>query len=661
MKLTAELALSQVKINSRRSLGAILATSLSTALMTGVMCFVTSGNAMLVNFLGEDYGDYGGAYKTILLIPALILVLLIAFMSVTVISNIYESSAGKRIGEFGTLKCVGATKAQIRETVVFEGLWIGLVGIPLGLIFGTFLGFIGVKIAGRYIGSFVELSKSIVMRPIEVSLPFAVSVWTYVFAALFALAVVLVSAGKPAGKACKLKAIHCIRGLEGVKPVINRIRGSRLVEKILGYEGGLGYINIKRKASAYKSTIRALSLSITLILLLGSLSKQAAGIMAWMGNSMGNDMLVSLTSAMDEGMNPETGKEEIKIIVPFSYDTVCELTDKLREYGIPILAVGENRCTYNTVYDESLTTDELKAVDGIIDEFGELETTITTVDRDFYAKLCERAGVSLGSNILVNAYSYNDDGRMKEVVPFIEGVKEITLIDAANNRVDLKIDGVLHSEDLPENAFKSLAGDPVRVIVPEGDARYVTWFCDPTDDEKFTVFARNVLDEKYPLLTEDTYYDLGYNVQISRANQMIKVMNIAIILGEIILTGVILLILLMGFASVISTLSSNIRVRRREFAVLKSVGMTRGALEKMLYGESLCCILKAVVKGTIFGILIPWAINLFIRRVFAVRYELPVVYLAVGIVVVVAVVVLITRVEIGKLARQNIIEDIRMD
>ena len=535
------------------------------------------------------------------------------------------------------------------------------MGIPLGLIFGTFLGFIGVKIAGRYIDSFVELSKSIVMRPIEVSLPFAVSVWTYVFAALFALAVVLVSAGKPAGKACKLKAIHCIRGLEGVKPVINRIRGSRLVEKILGYEGGLGYINIKRKASAYKSTIRALALSITLILLLGSLSKQAAGIMAWMGNSMGNDMLVSLTSAMDEGMNPETGKEEIKIIVPFSYDTVCELTDKLREYGIPILAVGENRCTYNTVYDESLTTDELRAVDGIIDEFGELETTITTVDRDFYAKLCERAGVSLGSNILVNAYSYNDDGRMKEVVPFIDGVKEITLIDAANNRVDLKIDGVLYSEDLPENAFKSLAGDPVRVIVPEGDARYVTWFCDPTDDEKFTVFARNVLDEKYPLLTEDTYYDLGYNVQISRANQMIKVMNIAIILGEIILTGLILLILLMGFASVISTLSSNIRVRRREFAVLKSVGMTRGALEKMLYGESLCCVLKAVVKGTIFGILIPWAINLFIRRVFAVRYELPVVYLAVGIVVVVAVVVLITRVEIGKLARQNIIEDIRMD
>ena len=142
---------------------------------------------------------------------------------------------------------------------------------------------------------------------------------------------------------------------------------------------------------------------------------------------------------------------------------------------------------------------------------------------------------------------------------------------------------------------------------------------------------------------------------------MIKVMNIAIILGEIILTGVILLILLMGFASVISTLSSNIRVRRREFAVLKSVGMTRGALEKMLYGESLCCILKAVVKGTIFGILIPWAINIFIRRVFAVRYELPVVYLAVGIVVVATVVVLITRVEIGKLARQNIIEDIRMD
>ena len=54
-------------------------------------------------------------------------------------------------------------------------------------------------------------------------------------------------------------------------------------------------------------------------------------------------------------------------------------------------------------------------------------------------------------------------------------------------------------------------------------------------------------------------------------------------------------------------------------------------------------------------------INLFIRRVFAVRYELPVAYLAVGIVVVALVVVFITRVEIGKLGKQNIIEDIRME
>ncbi|MBO4808907.1 MAG: ABC transporter permease [Lachnospiraceae bacterium] len=661
MKLTAELALSQVKINSRRSLGAILATSLSTALVTGVMCFVTSGNAMLVNFLGEDYGDYGGAYKTILLIPALILGLLIAFMSVTVISNIYESSAGKRIGEFGTLKCVGATKAQIRETVVFEGLWIGLVGIPLGLIFGTLLGFIGVKIAGRYIDSFVELSKSIVMRPMEVSLPFSVSVWTYVFAAFFALIVVIVSAGKPAKRACKIKAIHCIKGLEGVKPVRKGRDVSDFAEKILGYEGGLGYKNIKRKASAYKSTIRALALSITLILILGSLSKQAAGIMDWMGVSMGNDMLVSLTSAMDEGVNPITGKEEIKILVPFSNEVEDELTDRLREFGIPILAVGENRCTYNTVYDEGIVTNELKAVPGVVDEFGELETTLTIVDSDYYAELCERAGVPVGSNILVNAYSYNDEGSMKDIVPFRDDVTYIELADSADNRVKLKIDGMLYTEDLPENAFRSLAGDPVRVIVPEGDARYITWYCDPADDEKFSVFARSVLDEKYPLLTEDTYYDLGYNVQISRADQMIKVMNIAIILGEIILTGLIILILLMGFASVISTLSSNIRIRRREFAVLKSVGMTRAALEKMLYGESLCCISKAVVKGTAFGILIPWAINFFIRKVFAVRYELPVMYLVLGIVVVALTVVAITKIELSKLSKQNIIEDIRMD
>lgn len=135
MKITAQLALSQIKLNRKRTRGSILAISLSTSLVTAVMCFATSGNKMLTDFLGPKYGNYGGAYSMIVAIPAFILGLLIAFMSMTVISNIFTASANKRIQELGILKCVGGTGKQVKETVIYEGLWLCLVSIPLGLIY----------------------------------------------------------------------------------------------------------------------------------------------------------------------------------------------------------------------------------------------------------------------------------------------------------------------------------------------------------------------------------------------------------------------------------------------------------------------------------------------------------------------------------------------
>ena len=109
MKITAQLALSQMKVNKKRTIAGIFAIALATSLITTVMCFVTSANKMLTDFLGSDYGEYGGAYSLMLAIPALLLGLLIAAMSITVISNIFSASANKRIQEFGILKCVGAT------------------------------------------------------------------------------------------------------------------------------------------------------------------------------------------------------------------------------------------------------------------------------------------------------------------------------------------------------------------------------------------------------------------------------------------------------------------------------------------------------------------------------------------------------------------------
>ena len=52
MKITSQLAFSQIKLNKKRTLGTVFSISFTTALVTAVMCFATSGNKMLTDFLG---------------------------------------------------------------------------------------------------------------------------------------------------------------------------------------------------------------------------------------------------------------------------------------------------------------------------------------------------------------------------------------------------------------------------------------------------------------------------------------------------------------------------------------------------------------------------------------------------------------------------------
>ena len=155
------------------------------------------------------------------------------------------------------------------------------------------------------------------------------------------------------------------------------------------------------------------------------------------------------------------------------------------------------------------------------------------------------------------------------------------------------------------------------------------------------------MDEYYPILTEDSYVDQGYTVRISRMDTMTQVLNIAIVLAEIVMYGFVVLLIIMGFASVISTLTTNIRIRSREFAILKSIGMTSASLRKMIYSESILCIIKASFSGIILGIAIPFVINLSIRKAFPVLYHIPWGTLVIGMLILVGIVMLLTYMEIN--------------
>lgn len=661
MKITGKLALNQMMRNRYRTLGAISAIILSTALTTAVFCFMTSGNNMLVSFLGEGYGDYGAAYQMLLLVPAIIFGFLIFFMSVTVISNVFQSSANQRMTEFGVIKCVGGTTRQIKETVLYESIWLSIVGIPLGLLVGLGVGYFGIQVTGSFIDEMNELMQSIIMRPLTLSLSFAVTPLALLLSAIISFLTVLYSAYKPAKKAGRIKALSCIRGLGEVNYTAVKIRKVRWITKVFGFEGILADRNISRNKSGYKSTIRVLAMGILLILSSGSLLVQIKQIEECMDPGT-RDIMVDYGSNLDYKINEITGREEEVILKPIHSKKAELVAQRLKEYGdINIMGIGSDCVTYHVkIAEQDMTSEMVKALGDDLKGENKLSVEIVVFDQANYERMCELAGVPVGSNILMNYHRYNDNGKMKHIVPFSRGLKELRLEQANGELSVFTVDGFLSEEQIPAHVF-GFNENPVKLIVPEAELRFYDWYGHPDNEEAYVQYAKQVANDFFPVITDDAYAEEGFHVRISREDTMIRVLNIAIVMAEIVICGFIGLLLLIGLVNVVSTLSTNVMIRAREFAVLKSVGMTTQGLQKMLVSESMICTIRAALWGVPFGILIPYVINLAIRKTLPIRYEMQWVLLIVSVCTIFLFILFVTFWAVHKLKKQNLIESIRMN
>ena len=659
MRITAKLALNQIRRNRYRTLGTIAAIMLSTALTTAVACFVTSANEMLLSFLGDGYGEYGGAYQSLLLIPALFFAILVFVMSVTVISNVFQASTNQRMNEFGILKCVGGTTKQIRETVIFESIWLSIIGIPSGLLGGVGIGYLGVQVTGSFIEEMNELQQSILMRPFEISLSFAITPVALFVSALFSFFTVLYSAYKPAKRAGKITALSCIRGIEDTSVGEMKIQRKKWIWKCFGFEGILADRNMIRNKTSFQPTIRALAIGILLLLCTGSFLLQVQQLKEYMDPGT-SDVLMDYASNREYKVNEKTGEKEEVIVKPIHSKEAELVRQRLLEYGdIEIIGVGYDNATYFArVADNYLTAQMQQAIGNSAEENTELRVDLIVLDETSYEKLCEDARVPIGSNILLNYYRYNENGTMKHIIPFSEELTELSLENADGEITIVRVDAFLKESQVPEKVL-ALNEKPIRLVVPEAKLRFYDWYCNQEDELAYMQYAKTVAEEFFPAYTEDSYAEEGFTVRVSREDTMIRVLNIAIVMAEIIIYGFVGVLLLIGLVSVISTLTTNIMMRAREFAILKSVGMTAGGLRRMLISESVICTLKATVWGVPFGILIPYAVNLVIRKALPIIYEVPWGLLIISVGGIYLLILTVTFGSIQKLKQQNIIESIR--
>lgn len=665
MNVIAKLSLSQVKANKRRTFWAVAAIVLATALTTCVCCLVASGNVMLVSIFGEDYGMYAGAYNSLLLIPAFFLGVIIFMMAVIVISNVFRISAGERISQFGTLKCVGATSRQITGSVMYESVFLSVIGIPVGILAGLCLTKAGVSVINLFLDELNHLSR-VMMDELHFELTFVISWPSILVSSLLSFFTVQISAWLPAGKAAKSSAIDSVRGGGEVRVRKNGKRKGansltdRLIQKTFGFEGLLARKNISRNKRNFKATVITLTIGILLFIVLGSLNSLPGSLEKALFPDSPHTVTADYQSARTRRLNENTGRWESVYPAPIDARLGNSITKELEEYdGGDVYGIGQDYETYAAELPVChLSADMLRLYELDGQDSYELDAEIIVLDEQHYREICKRAGVGEGAVILLNHLSYNDKGYQKDIIPYSDRLQRLRLFTADGGSLELDIEAQLVKDEIPPELFYPNT-NPVRLIVPCATVRGYSWMNAPEDTAGYIKYAETVLAKHFPNRENSDYMESGFSARVFMTRDYVRVMNIAIVLALDFLYCFTVLLMLIGFTNVISTLSANVLMRAREFAVLKSIGMTPEGLEKMLALESILCSLRAIILGVPAGLAITWLIHLPIRNMFPIPYKVPAASILICSAAVLAITLVITKAATLKLRNQNLMETIR--
>lgn len=199
---------------------------------------------------GVNWG-YTGAQLSDNLDPSVVIavaamLLLIIFTGYLIIYNVFQISVTNDIRFYGLLKTIGTTPRQLRRIIRQQALTLSLAGIPLGLVLGWLIG--------------GQLTPAIVSQLNGVVPMTSVSPVIFIGAALFSLVTVLLSCRKPGRIAGKVSPIEAVRYTEGGGIKRKTKKGRRGVSLL-----SMAWANLGRSRGKTAVTVTSLSLAVVLL------------------------------------------------------------------------------------------------------------------------------------------------------------------------------------------------------------------------------------------------------------------------------------------------------------------------------------------------------------------------------------------------------------
>lgn len=632
------------------------------------------------------------SFSTMLYSLAVIVIGLIMFGSVSLIYNAFSISVSERTKQFGLLSSIGATKKQLKKMVLFEALVVSVVGIPLGII----VGISGIGVTLLLIGN----KFTAMIGGIDIPMRICVSWVSVVVAVVVALVTVLISAWIPSKRATKVSAVEAIRQNTDIKAKNKPVKTSKLTYKLFGLPGVLASKHYKRSKKKYRTTVISLFMSIVLFV---SASAFTDYLMESVTGGLSSEQYDLWFGADIEAMNEKDPDEVLELVMSDKYVTKGAYANSGYFHGM---------ISHEYVTDEFIDSFTLGGATNGAEMDAESENAealygyIYFVNDAEFKKLLDKynlneadyfdaehpLGIALDNNIQFDGekqkYVTMDTlkGDLSEIicsaVKGYEGYAHIgEAVDEDGNRI-LQFQNYKDEEDILEIPYdeayvkftlqseKTITEAPFYVtkstpvhlnmiypasmmnhVLPEeivNDSYYNRFYLISDNhaasyDNLKVVLSENGLDSK-------SLVDHAESVEMSR-----NLVNII----QVFSYGFIVLISLIAAANVFNTISTNISLRRREFAMLKSVGMTAKGFNKMMNFECLLYGSKALLLGLPISCDITYLIYLAIMEGFETTFHLP--WGAIGIAVLsVFLVVFVTMMySMNKIKKDNPIDALK--
>lgn len=582
----------------------------------------------------EGYGG-NNAFMTTLVAVGALLVLVIVSGSVIVIANAFYISAGERTRQFGILCSTGATKSQIASSVVAEGLLLSLIAIPLGVVLGHLIEFVALSAANVVLADVNQFGSGRIVFSMVFSL-FGVVVSTVV-----SLITVLISAWLPARKASRISPIEAIRQTAQIKIDPRAVRVPGYVQKIFGFEGVLAAKTTRRNKGKYRATVISLVISMLLFIsasTFGVLFQNTANVYF---KDLGYNVLVMLNA------EPDSLQREAVEAMTALPDADYVVTNHLR-YGAEIPP------EYIVPQAAPLFAKETQA---------EMPVVLHVLGEEAYAALCQDLGLDPASahttGILVNTASIQEGDKWQGLVPF--ALPRGTVLHlSAQGQGDYPVEIAADIQEVPSSIYMLFNNRYMNILVSQSSAGadllqagklQTSIAVRAQDPAEFTQKANEIGKE---LLPEKTCKVVDFARQ-AQFNQDI---------GSVVqyfVYGFVTMLSLIAIISVIGTISTGMALRRQEFAMLSSVGMTRQGLAKMIRFESLFYGLNAIAIGLPLGALASYLLYQAVGLSFQFAFQMPWLHMLISSLAVLGLTFSTMAYGASRIKKQSIVEMLRQD